>query len=169
MLLAEGGSLVPVVGEGNRQAMRVEIILYDGFDDLDAFAPNEVLRRAAAAGADLTVDFVTVDGAAQVTSAYGVTLRASARLGQPDLLLVPGGGWAARSAQGARAEVERGAIPAALAQAHAHGASIATVCTGAMLASAAGLTRGRHGATHHSAIANLRAARFRDHHGARSG
>ncbi len=140
--------------------MRAEIILYDGFDDLDAFAPHEVLRRAAAAGADLTVDYVAVDGAAVVTSAYGAALhlQAPARLGQPDLLLIPGGGWVARSAQGARAEAERGAIPAALAQAHARGAIIATVCTGAMLASAAGLTRGRHATTHHSAIADLRAA-----------
>src|SRR6185437_4211153 len=138
--------------------MRAEIILYDGFDDLDAFAPNEVLRRAAAAGADLKVDYVAVDGAAVVTSAYGAALQAPARLGRPDLLLVPGGGWVARSSQGARAEAERGAIPAALAQAHTRGAIIATVCTGAMLASAAGLTRGRHATTHHSALADLRAA-----------
>jgi transcriptional regulator GlxA family with amidase domain len=138
--------------------MRAEIILYDGFDDLDAFAPNEVLRRAAAAGADLTVDYVTVDGAAVVTSAYGVALQTPTRLGQPDLLLIPGGGWVARSSQGARAEAERGAIPAALAQAHTRGAIIATVCTGAMLASAAGLMRGRHTTTHHSALADLRAA-----------
>ena len=138
--------------------MRAEIILYDGFDDLDAFAPYEVLRRAAAAGADLAVDYVTVDGSESITSAFGVALQTPARLGQPDLLLIPGGGWVARSAQGARAEAERGAIPAALAQAHARGAVIATVCTGAMLASAAGLTRGRHATTHHSAIADLRAA-----------
>ena len=138
--------------------MRAEIILYDGFDDLDAFAPYEVLRRAAAAGADLAVDYVTVDGSESVTSAYGVALQTPTRLGQPDLLLIPGGGWVARSAQGARAEAERGAIPNALAQAHARGAVIATVCTGAMLASAAGLTRGRRATTHHSAIADLRAA-----------
>jgi transcriptional regulator GlxA family with amidase domain len=138
--------------------MRAEIILYDGFDDLDAFAPNEVLRRAVAAGADLSADYVTVDGVEAVTSAYGVALRTPLRLGQPDLLLVPGGGWAARSAQGAWAEAERGVIPDALAKAQARGAIIATVCTGAMLASAADLTRGRHATTHHSAIADLRAA-----------
>lgn len=138
--------------------MRAEIILYDGFDDLDAFAPHEVLRRAAAARDDFSAELVTVDGAERVTSAYGVALRATQRLGQPDLLLVPGGGWAARAPQGARTEAERGVIPAALAEAHARGAIIATVCTGAMLASAAGLTRERHATTHHSAIADLRAA-----------
>jgi transcriptional regulator GlxA family with amidase domain len=139
-------------------AMRAEIILYDGFDDLDAFAPHEVLRRAAAVVADFSVDLVTVDGAESITSAYSVTLRTPQRLGQPDLLLVPGGGWAARAPQGARAEAERGVIPAALAEAHARGAIIATICTGAMLTSAAGLLRGRHATTHHSAIADLRAA-----------
>lgn len=138
--------------------MRAEIILYDGFDDLDAFAPYEVLRRAVAAGADLTVDYVTVEGAESVTSAYGVTLRTPLRLGQPDLLLIPGGGWVARSAQGARAEAERGDIPAAIARAHTGGAIVATVCTGAMLVSAAGVTNGRHATTHHGAIPDLRAA-----------
>ena len=82
--------------------MRAEIILYDGFDDLDAFAPHEVLRRAAVARDDFSAELVTVDGAERVTSAYGVALRMTQRLGQPDLLLVPGGGWATRAAQGAR-------------------------------------------------------------------
>lgn len=138
--------------------MRAEIILFDGFDDLDAFAPNEVLRRAIRGGADLTVDYVTADGAPEVTSTYGVTLRTLLALGEPDLVLVPGGGWAARSAKGAWAEAERGAIPAALAEAHARGAIIATICTGAMLASAAGLTRGRPATTYYQAIEELRAA-----------
>ena len=138
--------------------MRAEIIIFDGFDDMDALAPNEVLRRAAALGADLTVDFVTVDSAAEVTSAYGVSMRTPLTLGAPDLLVVTGGGWVGRAPKGARAEAERGAIPAAIAAAHARGATIATVCTGAMLASAAGILRGRHATTHHAAIAELRAA-----------
>jgi transcriptional regulator GlxA family with amidase domain len=138
--------------------MRAEIILFDGFDDLDAIAPNEVLQRAAALGADLSVDFVTVNGAAEARSAYGVTLRTPRALGQPDMLLVPGGGWVGHAPHGARAEAERGAIPTAIAEAHARGATIATVCTGAMLASAAGIMRGRHATTHHGAIEELRAA-----------
>ncbi len=137
--------------------MRAEIILFDGFADLDAFVPSEILRRAAAAGADLSVDYVTVDGAATVLSTYNLT-AATVTLGVPDLLLIPGGGWLARAAHGAWAEAERGAIPIAIAQAHARGAVIATVCTGAMLASAAGILRGRHATTHRRAIADLRAA-----------
>ena len=138
--------------------MRAEIILFDGFDDMDALAPNEVLRRVAGLGGDLRVDFVTVDSAPEITSAYGVVMRTPLTLGRPDLLVVPGGGWAARAPQGARAEAERGVIPAAIAEAHARSATIATVCTGAMLASAAGILRGRRATTHHSAIADLREA-----------
>lgn len=137
--------------------MRAEIILFDGFDDLDAFGPNEVLRRVIAAGGDLSLDFVTVDGATSVLSVYGLTV-ATRPIGAPDLLLVPGGGWLARAEHGAWAEVERGAIPAAIAKAHARGAVIATICTGALLAGAAGILRGRHATTHHGAIADLRAA-----------
>lgn len=137
--------------------MRAEIILFDGFDDLDAFGPNEVLRRVIAAGGDLSLDFVTVDGATSVLSVYGLTV-ATRPIGAPDLLLVPGGGWLARAEHGAWAEVERGAIPAAIAQAHTRGAVIATICTGALLAGAAGILRGRHATTHHGAIADLRAA-----------
>jgi putative intracellular protease/amidase len=35
--------------------MRIEIVLFDGFDELDALAPLEVLRRAVKAGADMQV------------------------------------------------------------------------------------------------------------------
>lgn len=138
--------------------MRAAIVIYDGFDDMDALAPNEVLRRAAALGADLTVDMLAIDGAPQVSSAYGLTIQTPVTLGMHDLLVIPGGGWVGRAPMGARAEVERGVIPAAIAQAHVRGATIATVCTGAMLASAAGILSGRRATTHHSAIPDLRAA-----------
>jgi transcriptional regulator GlxA family with amidase domain len=49
-------------------------------------------------------------------------------------------------------------MPAAIAAAHRSGAVVATICTGAMLATAAGLTKGRPGVTHHGALDDLRAA-----------
>jgi putative intracellular protease/amidase len=39
--------------------MKVAIVLYDGFDDLDAVGPYEILRMAAEAGAPLDVRLVT--------------------------------------------------------------------------------------------------------------
>jgi transcriptional regulator GlxA family with amidase domain len=138
--------------------MRVEIILFDGFDDMDALAPHEVLRHVAAQRADFSVHIATVDNVPEVISAHGVSLRTPYTLTEPDLIVVPGGGWNDRATRGAWAEAERGAIPAALAAAHTRGAIIASVCTGAMLVNAAGLMRGRHATTHHGAIAELRAA-----------
>src|SRR5918998_997253 len=85
--------------------MRIAVVVFEGFDELDAIGPLEVLRNAASMG-----------------------------------------------------DAERGELPAAIAAAHEAGAVVATVCTGAMLATAAGLTRGRPAVTHHGAIDDLRAA-----------
>jgi transcriptional regulator GlxA family with amidase domain len=141
--------------------MRMAVVVFDGFDELDAIGPLEVLRNAAAMGdAGLQVDLVALDGAAEVTGSHGLVVRTDGPLdpGRFDLLVIPGGGWNDRGAQGAWAEAERGDLPAAIAAAHRAGAMVATVCTGAMLATAAGLTRGRPAVTHHGAIAELRAS-----------
>lgn len=139
--------------------MRMQIVVYDGFDELDALAPLEVLRRAAELGADLTVELVTLEPRDEVTAAFGLRLRPDGVLdpdAPPDLLLVPGGGWNAGGTTGVRAEIARGELPADIARLHAGGTVIATVCTGAMLAAAAGLTRGRHATTHTAALDALR-------------
>ena len=141
--------------------MLFHIVIFAGFDELDAIAPFEVLQNAAAAGADARVALVTADGADSVTAAHGLHVSATGRLGEgerPDVVVVAGGGWNSRAPQGVRAEVASGVIPAALVRLHTEGAVIATVCTGAMLAAAAGLTTGRPATTHHGAIADLRAS-----------
>ncbi|HEV2404553.1 MAG TPA: DJ-1/PfpI family protein [Ktedonobacterales bacterium] len=141
--------------------MLFHIVIFAGFDELDAIAPFEVLHNAAVSGADARVALVTADGAEMVTAAHGLTVRASGRLGEgerPDVVIVAGGGWNSRAPQGVRAEVTSGIIPAALARLHAEGVTVATVCTGAMLAASAGLTAGRPATTHHGAIADLRAS-----------
>jgi transcriptional regulator GlxA family with amidase domain len=80
------------------------------------------------------------------------------RKSPPNLIVVPGGGWIGRAATGARVEAERGEIPTMLAQLHARGTVVASVCTGAMLLAAAGLLRGVPAVTHHGAIDALAAA-----------
>jgi transcriptional regulator GlxA family with amidase domain len=132
--------------------MRIEILLYDGFDDLDAFGPFEVLS-----GAGLDTRFVTLEPAASVPTAHGARVIPDGVLGDPDLVLVPGGGWNDRAGAGAWAEAQRGAIPAALEQRHRAGGRVGSVCTGAMLLAAAGILDGRPAITHHSAIDDLRA------------
>lgn len=139
--------------------MRVQIVVFDGFDELDALAPLEVLRRAAEMDADMTVELVSLAPREEVTAAFGLRLRPDAALdldAPPDLLLVPGGGWNAGGTTGVRAEIADGSLPAAIAHLHARGTLIATVCTGALLAAAAGVTAGRRATTHAAALDALR-------------
>jgi transcriptional regulator GlxA family with amidase domain len=130
----------------------VQVIVFDGFDELDAIAPYEILAVAGFA-----VELVTLDGPRRVTTGHGMSVNAHAALGAaPDLIVVPGGGWAARAPEGAWAEVQDGRLPAAIAERHAAGSVVAGVCTGGMILAAAGLLRGRPAVTHHAAIEELR-------------
>jgi len=141
--------------------MRIDIILFPGFDELDALGPFEVLTTAAKRGADFDVRLVSPSGPGEVVAAHGLRICAEANLRddpRPELIVVPGGGWIDRDGRGARAEVERGEIPAYLAELHQSGTIIAAVCTGAMLLAAGGLLRRRPATTHHGAIDELRAA-----------
>ena len=144
--------------------MRIDILLFDGFDELDAIAPFEVLRAAAAAGADFATRLLTLRPTSEVTASNGLCVRPDGALSQlregerPHVLVVPGGGWNARKPQGARAEAERGEIPAALARLHEAGTTLAGVCTGGMLIATAGLLAGRPAITHHGALDDLQAA-----------
>lgn len=139
--------------------MLIEILVFDGVDELDALGPLEVLRSAAAAGADFQVRLVSLDTTGEIQGAYGLRFGVDGSLGslgRPDILVVPGGGWVKRAERGAWAEAQRGVIPSALANAYQSGTILASVCTGAMLIAAAGLLRGRRAVTHHGAVEELR-------------
>lgn len=141
-------------------SMRIHIVVFDGFDELDAIAPFEVLKNAAAAGADFQVDLTSETE--EVTAAHGVKVHPPLRFPSedvPELLVVPGGSWNDQAAtQGTRQEVQHGKLPAVIANMHRSGTVIAGVCTGAMLIAASGLLAGRPAITHHAAIDDLRAA-----------
>ena len=133
--------------------MRIEIVVFDGFDDLDAFGPHEVLSHAANRLAGWSSTLVAVDAPGTVRSAHGVVMTLDAVLGTPDVVVVPGGGW--HSERGARAEADRGVLPRRLAELADRGTIVASVCTGAMILAAAGLTTGRPAVTHASALDDL--------------
>ncbi len=144
---------------GASPPMEAAILVFNGFDELDAIAPYEVLRLAASLGAHIQVELVSLDGSAEVVAAHGARFQPAGRLAidQPlDALIVPGGGWWNRASQGAWAELQRGEIPAAIAQLHHRGVTIASVCTGALLVAGAGLVEGRPATTHHVAVDALR-------------
>ena len=138
---------------------RTAVLLFDGFESLDAFGPYEVL--AVGAGVDTAPDYevslVTADPTDSVTSAHGATVVPDGTVAEvdPDLLVVPGGGWNDDADRGARAEADRGVIPELLAD-RAPTTTIAGVCTGGMLLARAGLLDGRPAVTHAGALADLR-------------
>ena len=133
--------------------MHVQILIYDGFDELDAIGPYEILH-----GAGFQTELASLEPTERITASHGAQLVPHATLAErPDLLLVPGGGWArGEPTRGTRAEYERGVIPAAIAERHAAGSRIASVCTGAMLLARSGILEGRPATTHWAAIDDLR-------------
>lgn len=137
--------------------MKIQILIFPGFDELDAIAPYEVLKNAAEMGGDVQVELATVDGTTEIIAAHGLRVQPDTKLADRiDLLIVPGGGWVGRAPKGARAEAQRGDIPNAIARIHQNGTTIASVCTGAMLVAATGLLAGRPAITHHDAIEELK-------------
>ena len=152
--------------------MDVAILLYEGFDELDAVAPYEVFRTAAAFGADVDANLKTLVPSERVTASHGLRVEPDdVLIGTPDLVLVPGGGWNSVAPEGQRggdgeavgarengawAEVQDGTLPERLATLHDGGATIATVCTGALLAAEGDLLDGRPATTHESAKDDLR-------------
>ncbi|WP_372910941.1 DJ-1/PfpI family protein [Salinigranum sp.] len=144
--------------ETDADGVDVEVLLYDGFDELDGVGPYEVFETAGALGGDVEARTVSLDGQEWVTASHGLRVGVDGTLGTPDLLVVPGGGWnAGDDRSGARREAERGAIPEAVGHLVDDGVTVASVCTGGMLLAEAGVLDGRPAVTHASALDDLRA------------
>jgi transcriptional regulator GlxA family with amidase domain len=136
---------------------QIAIVLYEGFDELDAIAPYEVFSNAAAQGCDLDVSLRTLDSTDRITASHGLRIDPDGLLADadPDVLLVPGGGWNDRAEASAWAEAQKGDVPDAVADLHDRGATVAAVCTGGMLLAEAGLLDGRPAITHAGAVDDL--------------
>ena len=138
-------------------AMQIDILLFDGFDDLDALGPNELLRHAARAGAPFDVALVDArrrrarrhrarhdaDPRPRARRAAGPRARARRRAArrQPD-----------RRARRDRARRDPGGAGAPARRRR----RVASVCTGALLLGAAGLLSGRPATTNRLALDRLR-------------
>ncbi|MFJ8647678.1 DJ-1/PfpI family protein [Streptomyces sp. NPDC093546] len=138
------------------EPLRVHTVLYDGVEEQDFAGPVEVFGIVGDRG-PVEQTFVTADGPRTVVTAAGMEIVCRARWSpsSADLIVVPGGGYGPGS--GLQKEIDRGRLPKALAQARRPGLLLAAVCSGTMLLSAAGITRGRPCTTHHIAKDDLRA------------
>ncbi|GAA0318113.1 DJ-1/PfpI family protein [Streptomyces polychromogenes] len=140
--------------------LRVHVVMFDGVEELDFAAPYEVFSAAGFfTDRPVEVRYVTSSRPGSVQAAYGtrVPVDHGWAPGEADVIVVPGGGYARREEPGVWAEIRRGTLIRALREAPRPGLTVSALCTGVMLLSAAGLTRGRPCTTHHKARPDLEA------------
>ncbi|WP_229796161.1 DJ-1/PfpI family protein [Saccharothrix coeruleofusca] len=143
----------PVASAAN--PLRVQVLVFDGVEEQDFAGPLEVLgvagRRSNGA---LTSTLVTPGRPGAVTCSFGTRLEVAKGWSphEADVLVVPGGGYGTQS--GVRRLMADQDFLRRLAAADV---LLAGICTGVMVLSAAGLTRGRNATTHTLARADLAA------------
>jgi transcriptional regulator GlxA family with amidase domain len=127
--------------------MNIAIVLYDKLTALDAIGPYEVLSRLPGAKAT----FVATTAGPVRTDNDMLTLQADrslAEVGEPDIVLVPGGpGEVAQRAGGETLEWLRAV--------HETSTWTTSVCTGSLVLAAAGLLDGKRATTHWLAFDEL--------------
>jgi transcriptional regulator GlxA family with amidase domain len=138
----------------------IDIVVFDGLDELDALGPMEVFRTADDLGGGLRARLVSRLPQDLVTCGHGLRFVPDGVFepGAADILVVPGGGWSTRAETGAWGEVQRGDLLGPIRVGAASARITAGVCTGTMLLAHAGLVGARRAATHLSARADLAAA-----------
>ncbi|MGW4774698.1 DJ-1/PfpI family protein [Nocardia sp. NPDC004278] len=148
--------------------MHVQVVLFDGFDPLDAIAPFEVLHAGGTASdGSITVELVSAEGPREVVSGTGdLTLRAIAAFDptRAGLVLVPGAAGLVGDPQEQPSDEDTAgeyiqvrlartldtALPVLLKDAMENpDITVTTVCGGSLVLAMAGLTEGRHATTHH--------------------
>jgi transcriptional regulator GlxA family with amidase domain len=129
---------------------RVTILVYDGFQILDATGPAAAFEIAGHFGAPYSVKLAAVHGG-RVPSSGGIVVEAVplAEALQCEILLIPGADDPLKAAQ-------QPGLLAALVDAARAGRRVASVCSGAFILGAAGLLEGRRAATHWGSVADLK-------------
>ena len=123
--------------------MKAQVVLFDGFDPLDAIGPYETLTAGG-----VRTELVTAEGAREVPAGLSLlSLKATARLDPgADVIIVPGA--AALQDEEVFALLSAGAATVGPALRETK-AIIATVCGGSLLLGIAGLIKGRNATTNH--------------------
>ena len=111
--------------------------LADGFEEIEALTPTDVLRRA---GVD--VKTVSINKTREVRGAHGITVTADTTIGEvggisPEMVILPGG------MPGAKNLDECAPLDAILKNAYENGAYIASICAAPMIPGKRGMLRGK--------------------------
>lgn len=126
-------------------SLNFEILVFDGFDDMDVFGVLEALRIASFPAQLKSIrlqDFVTTASGVRVIPAGVIDLN-----NVPDVLIIPGGQWLS-TMSGASVEANRGDILELVRNFNKmKGKLIASVCTGSLILAKAGLLDGRPATT----------------------
>jgi putative intracellular protease/amidase len=144
------------------ESLKIQVVLFDGFDMLDVIAPFEVLGGASIlALGEAFVQFVSAEGRGKVQSGmYRVELEATGQLdpNEAGIIVIPGGagdmqGDGPGSIIAYLKQASESALKPLMQQAMDNPEVIvATVCGGSTLLGMMGLLQGRHAVTHHLGI-----------------
>lgn len=139
---------------GDDAAMRIEIAIYEGFDEVDAVGPFEVLSNVSVQHPDVAVELVGAHGPGEVVGGHGLRVQCAEGLSDSaNLVIVPGGGWLRGG--GVREQYEDGRLAERLRELHDGGIAVASVCTGGILLAQSGILDGRPATTHRAALDGL--------------
>jgi len=133
-------------------AIRIGILIFDGAEELDFVGPWEVFTMARALKSDSCEVLLVAERDAPVRCAKGMRVLpdiTTADCGALDVILVPGG-------QGTRREVENKGLLDWIARTSKTAKWVTSVCTGALLLTAAGPAKGKRVTTHWNFVASLR-------------
>ncbi len=114
----------------------VYLILGDGFEEIEAITPVDVLRRC---GAEVCMAGI---GGLQIVGAHGIRITADCTVEQIDqsrleMVILPGGMGGVASIQASEAALE------AVRRAYADGKYVAAICAGPMVLAGLGITDGK--------------------------
>ena len=117
---------------------KVYEFLANGFEEIEALAPVDILRRA-----DVTVQTVSVTGSQLVESSHGVTIKTDLLFEQAgdfsdaDLLMIPGG------MPGSTNPNAHGGVRQALRRQYDAGRRVAAICAAPMVLASIGILQGK--------------------------
>jgi putative intracellular protease/amidase len=122
--------------------LRVQIAVFDGFDEIDVFGPYEILSVPG-----IQVELASLESTAPIRSMRGIVIEPQTTLTACDGIIVPGGGWGNRADAGAWGEVQRGDLPERITELAPDLPWLASVCSGGMILASAGLLADRPATT----------------------